>query len=150
MRNIDSEASARRQERRRARFASGDVWLKRCLARRSRSKQRHWFPSCILFGPRHAGMEIRKSRFRHLESLLIERLSFSLLVYDIAQDFMEALNFKPEEINTLHYATESYPVRIFEDTNLIVRHVKLIKSTLRTLVECSAFALKSSRAVGLY
>ena len=37
---------------------------------------------------------------------------------------MEAPRFKLEGINALHYAAESYLVRIFEDTNLIARHAK--------------------------
>ena len=73
-----------------------------------------------------ARMEIRKWRFRQPEKLLIRRLPFSRLVREIAEDYMEAPRFKPEAINALHYAAESYLVRIFADSKLIARHAKRI------------------------
>ena len=39
---------------------------------------------------------------------------------------MEVPRFNSEVINALHYAAESYLVRIFEDAILIARHAKRI------------------------
>ena len=84
-------------------------------------------PRLVRFRPRtRARMEIRKPRFLQPEELFIRRLPFSRLGGEIAEDYMEALRFKPEAINALHYAAESYLVRVFEDTNLIARHAKCI------------------------
>ena len=54
-----------------------------------------------------------------LQKLLIRRFPFPRLAREIAQDYMEALRFKPEVINALNYAAESHLARNFENTNLI-------------------------------
>ena len=73
-----------------------------------------------------ARIEIREWRFRQPKELLIRHLPFSRLMREIAEDYMQAPRFNPEAINALHYAAESYLVRIFEDANLISRHAKQI------------------------
>ena len=73
-----------------------------------------------------ARMEIRKWRYREPERLLIRRLPFARLVREIAEDFMAAPRFKPQAIEALHYAAESYLVKMFEDANLLARHAKRI------------------------
>ena len=76
-------------------------------------------------------MEIRKWRFLQSWKLLIRRLWFSCLVCEIAEDYIEAPRSKPEASHTLHYAAESYLVRIFEDTNFIAEHAKRITIYLK-------------------
>ena len=80
-------------------------------------------PHCFRTGTR-ARMETHKFWFRQPEKLLSRRLLFSRLVREIAQDYMEAMLFKPEAINELHDAAEFYLDRTFEDNKLIARHAK--------------------------
>ena len=97
---------------------------RRCQRREYSVTNLHGHPSRIAFSQVRARMEIRKWRFRQPEKLLIRHLPFSRFVREIEQDYMEAPRFKAEAINALHYAAESYLVRIFEDANLIARHAK--------------------------
>ena len=68
--------------------------------------------------------EIR--RFQKLTELLIRRLPFQRLVWEIAQDFKGHLNFASGAILALQEAAEAYLVGLFEDTNLCAIHAKRI------------------------
>ena len=111
------------EERGSARHGSGTEGAPRCATGQGGAIET---PAASLSAETRARMEIPKWRFRQPEKLLIRRLPLSRLEREIAEDYMEAPRFKPEAINALHYAAESYLVRIFEDTNLIARHAKRI------------------------
>ena len=61
-------------------------------------------------------------RFQKSTELLIRRLPFQWLVWEIAQDFKGHLNFA----SALQEAAEAYLVGLFEDTNLCAIHTKHI------------------------
>ena len=65
---------------------------------------------------------------RHYEkytALLIRKLPFQRLVWEIAQDFKTDLCFQCAAIGDLQKAGEAYLVALFEDTNLCAIHAKL-------------------------
>ena len=68
--------------------------------------------------------EIR--RFQKSTELLIRRLPFQRLVWEIAQDFKRRLNFASGTILALQEETEAYVIGLFEDTNLCAIHAKRI------------------------
>ena len=68
--------------------------------------------------------EIR--RFQKSMELLIRRLPFQRLVWEIVQDFKGRLNFASGAILALQEAAEAYLVGLFEDTNLCAIHAKCI------------------------
>ena len=68
--------------------------------------------------------EIR--RYQKSTELLIRRLPFQRLVWEIAQDFKGRLNFASGAILALQEAAEAYLVGLFEDTNLCAIHAKRI------------------------
>ena len=68
--------------------------------------------------------EIR--RFQKSTELLIRRLPFQRLVWEIAQDLKGRLNFTSGAILALQEAAEAYLVGLFEDTNLCAIHAKRI------------------------
>ena len=68
--------------------------------------------------------EIR--RYQKSTELLIRRLPFQRLVWEIAQDFKGRLNFASGAILALQEAAEAYLFGLFEDTNLCAIHAKRI------------------------
>ena len=60
--------------------------------------------------------EIR--RYRKSTELLIRKLPFQHLVWEIAQDFKTDLRFQRAVTGALQKANEAYLVGLFEDTNL--------------------------------
>ena len=68
--------------------------------------------------------EIR--RYQKSTELLIRRLPFQRLVWEIAQDLKGRLNFASGAILALQEAVEAYLVGLFEDTNLCAIHAKCI------------------------
>ena len=68
--------------------------------------------------------EIR--RYQKSTELLIRRLPFQRLVWEIAQDLKGRLNFASGAILALQEAAEAYLVGLFEDTNLCAIHAKRI------------------------
>ena len=60
------------------------------------------------------------------KKLLIQKLPFSRLVREIAQDFKIDLRFQSQAIGALQEASEAYLVRLFEDTNLCAIHAKRV------------------------
>ena len=68
--------------------------------------------------------EIR--RFQKSTELLIRRLPFQRLVWEIAQDFKGRLNFASGAILALQEAAEAYLIGLFEDTNLCAIYAKRI------------------------
>ena len=65
-------------------------------------------------------------RYQKLTELLIRRLPFQRLVWEIAQDFKGRLNFASGAILALQEAAEAYLMGLFEDTNLCAIHAKRI------------------------
>ena len=68
--------------------------------------------------------EIR--RYQKTIELLIRRLPFQRLVWEIAQDLKGRLNFASGAILALQEAAEAYLIGLFEDTNLCAIHAKRI------------------------
>ena len=58
--------------------------------------------------------------------LLIRRLPFQRLVWEIAQDFKIDLQFAVQTMAALQEAAEAYLVGLFEDANLCVIHTKQV------------------------
>ncbi|KAM9198581.1 LOW QUALITY PROTEIN: uncharacterized protein PS065_017336 [Dugong dugon] len=56
--------------------------------------------------------------------LLIDKLPFQCLVQEIVQDFKTDLCFQSAAVSALKEASESYPVGLFEDTNLCAIYAK--------------------------
>ena len=89
-------------------------------------KKPHWYrPDTV------ALREIR--RFQKSTELLIRRLPFQRLVWEIAQDFKGRLNFASGAILALQEAVEAYLVGLFEDTNLCAIHAKHITIMLKDI-----------------
>ena len=65
-------------------------------------------------------------RYQKTTELLIRRLPFQRLVWEIAQDLKGRLNFTSGAILALQEAAEAYLVGLFEDTNLCAIHAKRI------------------------
>jgi len=68
--------------------------------------------------------EIR--RYQKSTDLLIRKFPFQLLVREVAQDFSKDLRFASTSMLALQEASESYLVRLFEDTNLCAIHAKRV------------------------
>ena len=68
--------------------------------------------------------EIRQ--YQKSTELLIRRLPFQRLVWEIAQDLKGGVNFASGAILALQEAAEAYLVGLFEDTNLCAIHAKCI------------------------
>ena len=60
--------------------------------------------------------EIR--RYQKSTELLIQKLPFTRLVWEIAQDFKTGLKFQSSTIMALQEASEAYLIGLFENTNL--------------------------------
>ena len=65
-------------------------------------------------------------RYQKSTELLIRRLPFQRLVWEIAQDFKGRLNFASGAILALQEAAEAYLIGLFKDTNLCAIHAKCI------------------------
>ena len=72
-------------------------------------------------------------RFQKSTELLIRRLPFQRLVWEIAQDFKGRLNFASGAILALQEAAEAYLISLFEDTNLCAIHTKHITIMLKDI-----------------
>ena len=68
--------------------------------------------------------EIR--RYQKSTDLLIRKYPFQLLVREVAQDFNKDLRFASTSMLALQEASESYLVRLFEDTHLCAIHAKRV------------------------
>ena len=68
--------------------------------------------------------EIR--RYQKSTKLLIQKLPFAWLVWEIAQDFKVDLKFQSSAIVALQEVSEAYLVGLFDDTNLCSIHAKRI------------------------
>ncbi|KAL6084016.1 hypothetical protein STEG23_002535 [Scotinomys teguina] len=66
------------------------------------------------------------SRYQKSTELLIQKLPFQRLVWEIAQDFKTDLRFQSMDIGALQEASEAYLVGLFEDTNLCAIHAKRV------------------------
>ena len=66
------------------------------------------------------------SRYQKSTELLIRRLPFQRLVWEIAQDLKGRVNFARGAILALQEAAEAYLIGLFEDTNLCAIHAKCI------------------------
>ena len=66
--------------------------------------------------------EIRK--FQKFTELLIPKMSFLWVVQEILQKEYAWYRIQASVVLALHEATESYMVRLFEDTNLCAIHAK--------------------------
>ena len=73
--------------------------------------------------------EIR--RYQKSTELLIRRLPFQKLVWEIAQDLKGRVNFASGAILALQEAAEAYLIGLFEDTNLCAIHAKRITIMLK-------------------
>ena len=94
------------------------------------SERPEWLDICIRtiwkrkrFRPGHLALnEIRHHQKR--TNLLIRKLPFQRLVYEIAQQYNIELRFRSSTITALQEASEAYLVCLFEDTNLCAIHAK--------------------------
>ena len=97
----------------------GSNWLQKPLARVRPLKKPHCYrPGTV------ALREIR--RYQKSTELLICKLPFQRLVWEIAQDFKTDLRFQSAAIGALQEASEAYLVGLFEDTNLCAIHAKCV------------------------
>ena len=72
-------------------------------------------------------------RYWKSTELLIRRLPFQRLVWEIAQDFKGRLNFASGAILALQEAAEAYLIGLFKDTNLCTIHAKHIMIMLKDI-----------------
>ena len=78
-----------------------------------------------LYRPGTAALrEIR--RYQKSTELLIRKLPFQHLVWEIAQDFKTDRRFQSAVIGALQKANEAYLVGLFEDTNLCAIYAKRV------------------------
>ena len=92
---------------------------KRGVGQPAAPKKPHWY--------RPGTVALREiCRFQKSTELLIRRLPFQRLVWEIAQDFKGWLNFASGAILALQEAVEAYLVGLFEDTNLCAIHANRI------------------------
>ena len=75
--------------------------------------------------------EIRQ--FQKSTELLIRRLPFQRLVWEIAQDLKGRLNLTSGAILALQEVAEAYLIGLFEDTNLCAIHAKRITIMLKDI-----------------
>ena len=68
--------------------------------------------------------DIRK--YQKSTELLIKKAPFQRLVREVAYEFKPELRFQASALEALQEATESYAVRLFEDTNLCAIHAKRV------------------------
>ncbi|KAB0388834.1 hypothetical protein E2I00_005209, partial [Balaenoptera physalus] len=97
----------------------GSNWLQKPLARVLPLKKPHRYRPGTM-----ALREIR--RYQKSTELLICKLPFQRLVWEIAQDFKTDLCFQSAAIGALQEASEAYLVGLFEDTNLCAIHAKCV------------------------
>lgn len=77
---------------------------------------------------RHPGlgalMEIRK----HQKStdFLIQKLPFQRLIREISEDFKTGLRYRPEALEAIQHATETYITELMNDTCLLAIHARRI------------------------
>ncbi|XP_006210305.1 histone H3.3A-like [Vicugna pacos] len=81
-------------------------------------KPHHYRPGTV------ALHEIR--HYQKSTELLIRKLPFQRLVWEIAQDLKTDLRFQSAAIGALQEASEAYLVGLFEDTNLRAIHAQCI------------------------
>ena len=92
---------------------------KRGAVQSAAPKKLHWYrPGTVALHEIH--------RFQKSTELLIRRLLFQRLVWEIAQDFKGRLNFASGAILALQEAVEAHLIGLFEDTNLCAIHAKRI------------------------
>lgn len=68
--------------------------------------------------------EIRK--LQKSTHTLIPRLPMSRIIREIAHNHNNELRFRPEAIECIHQATETYLTALFEDTNLLAIHARRV------------------------
>ena len=68
--------------------------------------------------------EIR--RYQKTTELLIRKLPFSRLVWEVAQDFKTDLRFQRNAIGALQEASENFLIALLEDTNLCAIHARRV------------------------
>ncbi|MEE6469354.1 hypothetical protein FKM82_008597 [Ascaphus truei] len=68
----------------------------------------------------------RYRRYQKSTELLIRKLPFQCLVWEIAQDFKTDLCFQSSAVMVLKEASGAYLVGLFEDTNLCAIHAKRV------------------------
>ena len=79
-------------------------------------------------------MALREIRhYQKSSALLIRKLPFQRLVWEIAQDFKTDLRFQSAAILCLQEAAEAYLVGLFEDTNLCAIHARRVTKTPKDL-----------------
>ena len=70
---------------------------------------------------------LREIRFyQKSTALLLRRIPFLRLIWEVAQDFKTDLRFTADATYTLQCASEDYLVRLFEDSNLCAIHAKRV------------------------
>ena len=65
-------------------------------------------------------------QYQRITELLIHKLTFQRLVWEIAQEFMLNICFQGIAMGTLQEATKAYIMGLFEDTNLCAIHAKRV------------------------
>ena len=64
--------------------------------------------------------------YQRTTELLIWKLPFQRLIWEIAQDIQFEIRFQGSAMGTLQEAIEAYLMGLFEDTNLCTIHVKWV------------------------
>ena len=65
--------------------------------------------------------------YQKTTQLLIQKLPFQRLIWEIAQDILFELSFQGIAMGALQDAGETYFMTLFEDTHLCTIHVKWMK-----------------------
>ena len=65
-------------------------------------------------------------RYQKTTELLIRKLSFARLVWEVAQDFKTDLHFQRSAIGALQEAAENFLIALMEDTNLCAIHARRV------------------------
>ena len=81
-----------------------------------KGKKNHFWPGYLALN------EIR--HYQKRVNLLIRKLPFQHLVWEIVQAFNIKIHFRSAAITALQGASEAYLVRLFEDSNLCATHTK--------------------------
>ena len=82
----------------------------------SEEKKRRYWPGTL------ALREIWK--YQKSTELLIQKLSFMRLVWEIGQQFLTGIKFQGTAVMALQEASEAYLISLFEDSNLCAIHAK--------------------------
>uniref|UniRef100_A0A8D1A2F5 Core Histone H2A/H2B/H3 domain-containing protein n=1 Tax=Sus scrofa TaxID=9823 RepID=A0A8D1A2F5_PIG len=102
----------------------GQISNARCSVKKASPRRLPWGGQIISSLPPLIKDRLTREKQAETPKLLIRKLPFQCLVWEIAQDFKTDLGFQRAAIGALQEASEAYLVGLFEDTSLCVIHAK--------------------------